>query len=93
MQELLKKRLLNSFRYVYLLCFFLLLSGVFSPIITGRGYQDVFFGTMVLFIGLLGAIFTYNGATKNNFKYLIVGMTIMALSLTSIMLLSWSDKT
>jgi len=70
-----------------------LLSGVFSPIITGRGYQDVFFGTMVLFIGLLGAIFTYNGATKNNFKYLIVGMTIMALSLTSIMLLSWSDKT
>ncbi len=93
MQELLKKKLLNSFRYVYLLCFFLLLSGVFSPIITGRGYQDVFFGTMVLFIGLLGAIFTYNGATKNNFKYLIVGMTIMALSLTSIMLLSWSDKT
>jgi len=93
MQEHQKKKLLNSFRYVYLLCFFLLLSGVFSPIITGRGYQDVFFGTMVLFIGLLGAIFLYNSATKNNLKYLVVGMTLVALSLTSIMMLSWSDTT
>jgi len=93
MQEHQRKKLLNSFRYVYLLCFFLLLSGVFSPIITGKGYQDVFFGTMVLFIGLLGAIFLYNSATKNNLKYLVVGMTLVALSLTSIMMLSWSDTT
>jgi len=92
MQEHQKKKLLNSFRYVYLLSFFLLLSGVFSPIITGKGYQDVFFGTMVLFIGLLGAIITYNSATKNNLKYLVVGMSLMSLSLTSIMMLSWSVK-
>lgn len=92
MQEHQRKKLLDSFRYVYLLSFFLLLSGVFSPIITGRGYQDVFFGTMVLFIGLLGAIITYNSATKNNLKYLVVGMTMMGLSLASIMMLSWSDK-
>ncbi len=93
MQEHQKKKLLNSFRYVYLLCFFLLLSGVFSPIITGKGYQDVFTGVLVLFIGLLGAIFTYNGATKNSLKYLVVGMTLMGLSLASIMMLSWSDTT
>lgn len=92
LQELSKTKLLSAFRYVYLLSFFLLLSGVFSPIITGRSYQDVFFGTMVLFIGLLGAIFTYNSATKNNFKYLLVGMTLMTLSLATIILLSWSDK-
>ena len=88
MQEHQKKKLLNSFRYVYLLCFFLLLSGVFSPIITGKGYQDVFTGVMVLFIGLLGAIFTYNGATKNNFKYLVVGMSLMSVSLVGIFMLS-----
>lgn len=88
MQEHQKKKLLNSFRYVYLLCFFLLLSGVFSPIITGKGYQDVFTGVMVLFIGLLGAIFLYNGATKNNFKYLVVGMSIMSVSLIGIFMLS-----
>lgn len=88
MQEAQRKKLLNSFRYVYLLCFFLLLSGVFSPIITGRGYQDVFTGVMVLFIGLLGAIFLYNGATKNNFKYLVVGMSLMSLSLVGIFMLS-----
>lgn len=87
MQEHQKKKLLNSFRYVYLLCFFLLLSGVFSPIITGKGYQDVFTGVMVLFIGLLGAIFTYNGATKNNFKYLVVGLSLMSVSLIGIFML------
>jgi len=88
MQEHRKKKLLNSFRYVYLLCFFLLLSGVFSPIITGKGYQDVFTGVLVLFIGLLGAIFLYNGSTKNNFKYLIVGLSLMAGSLVGIFMLS-----
>lgn len=92
MQDRQRKKLLNSFRYVYLLCFFLLLSGIFSPIITGKGYQDVLFGTMVLFIGLLGGIFTYNSATKNNLKYLVVGVTLMSLSLTAIMMLSWSIK-
>lgn len=88
MQKAQKKKLLNSFRYVYLLCFFLLLSGVFSPIITGKGYQDVFTGVMVLFVGLLGAIFLYNGAIKNNFKYLVVGMSLMSVSLVGIFMLS-----
>jgi len=69
-----------------------LLSGVFSPIITGRGYQDVFFGTMVLFIGLLGGILTYNSARKNNLKYLVVGVTLMSLSLATIFMISWREQ-
>ncbi len=84
MQELQKKKLLNAFRYAYLLSFFLLLSGVFSPIITGRGFQDVFTGTIVLFIGLFGAVLLYNGAKKNNYKYAIGGLGIMSLSLVGI---------
>lgn len=85
-----KQKLLNSFRYAYLLCFFLLLSGVFSPIITGRNYELVFVGTMVLFIGLLGGIFLYNGITKNNTKFLAVGLVTILASLIAVMMLSSS---
>ncbi len=84
-----KTSFLNSFRYVYLLCFFLLLSGVFSPIITGRNYELVFIGTMVLFVGLLGGIFLYNGATKHNNKFSAVGLALISASLTAIFMLSW----
>lgn len=84
-----KGKLLNSLRYVYLLSFFLLLSGVFSPIITGRNYELVFVGTMVLFVGLLGGIFLYNGATKNNTKFVVVGMATITVSLIAIFMLSW----
>lgn len=86
MQEELRGKLLNSFRWAYLLFFFLLLSGLFAPIITGRGFQDVFTGTTVLFVGLFGAILLYNGATKNNFKYVIGGLAVMSVSLIGIFL-------
>lgn len=93
MQDQLKAKLLGSFRYAYLLCFFLLLSGFFAPIITGRGFQDVFTGTIVLFVGLFGGILLYNGATKSNTKYVIGGFAVMSLSLIGILLLSWRDQT
>jgi len=86
-----RKKLLNSLRYVYLLCFFLLLSGVFSPLITGRNYELVFVGTMVLFVGLLGGIFLYNAISKNNTKFYLVGMATISVSLIAILMMSWRD--
>lgn len=83
-----RKKLLNSFRYVYLLCFFLLLSGVFSPLITGRNFENVFVGTTVLFAGLLGGIVLYNGLTKGNNKFITIGLLTMFASLIGIMMLS-----
>jgi len=83
-----KKKLLNTFRYVYLLCFFLLLSGVFSPLITARNYENVFVGTTVLFAGLLGGIVLYNGLSKQNNKYIIMGLLTIFASLIGIMMLS-----
>jgi len=65
------------------------LSGVFSPIITGRNYELVFVGTMILFVGLLGGIFLYNAVTKNNNKFFIVGVIIISASLIGVMLLGW----
>lgn len=93
MEEKQKGKLLSSFRYVYLLSFFLLLSGFFAPIITGRGFQDVFTGTIILFVGLFGGILLYNGATKSSPKYVIGGFAVMSLSLIGIILMSWRDRT
>ena len=66
-----------------------MLSGVFSPIITGRNYELVFVGTMILFVSLLGGIFLYNGITKNDTKFLTIGLAIISASLIAIMMLSW----
>lgn len=81
-------KLLSSFRYVYLLSFFLLLSGVFSPLIRARNYETVFVGTTVLFAGLLGGIVLYNGIKKHNDKYVTVGLLTITASLIGIMMLA-----
>jgi len=65
-----------------------LLSGVFSPLITARNYENVFVGTTVLFAGLLGGIVLYNGLSKQNNKYIIMGLLTIFASLIGIMMLS-----
>ena len=75
---------------MYLLCFFLLLSGVFSPLITAKNYEIVFVGTTILFAGLLGGIVLYNGITKHIEKYIIVGLLTILGSLIGIMMLAGS---
>ena len=82
------KKLLNSFRYVYLLTFFLLLSGVFSPLIRARNYETVFVGTTVLFAGLLGGIILYNGLKKHNNKYVTIGLLTITASFIGVMMLA-----
>ena len=56
-------------RYVYLVAFFALLSGVFLPLITpdppAQNLNDVFAGTAILFLGLVGAILVHTGTTGN----------------------------
>ena len=76
--------ILAAVKYVYLIFFFALLSGMFYPIIErGTSAGQVVIGVMVLFVGLAGALCLYKGATteKKQKAYLIAGFAILAISL------------
>jgi len=77
-------------RYVYLVTFFALLSGVFYPLITDnpaeQNLDNVIKGTAILFLGLTGAILVYKGTTsdKNRAAVVSLGLVLIAVSLALI---------
>jgi len=77
-------------RYVYLVAFFALLSGVFYPLITDnpaeQNLDNVLKGTAILFLGLTGAILVYKGTTsdKNRAAVVSLGLILIAVSLAII---------
>jgi len=77
-------------RYVYLVAFFALLSGVFFPLITSdpteQNLDNVLAGTAILFLGLVGAILVYKGTTANKNRAAVVsfGLVLIAISLALI---------
>ena len=77
-------------RYVYLVAFFALLSGVFFPLITSdpteQNLNNVLAGTAILFLGLVGAILVYKGTTsdKNRAAVVSLGLVLIAVSLVLI---------
>ena len=76
-------KILVSFKYIYLVAFFTLLSGFFHPLITKQSTDSVIIGVLVLFAGLAGGILLYKAATseKNRIIFLGAGFTLMAISL------------
>ena len=77
-------KILTGVKYVYLIFFFALLSGLFYPIIErGASVNGVIIGVIVLFIGLAGALCLYKTSTseKKQKTYLIAGSVILAISL------------
>ncbi len=76
-------KILTGARYVYLVAFFALLSGMFYPIITHSSWDLVIFGTLILFVGLAGTVSIYKAATAEKHKkaYLIIGLVITSLAL------------
>jgi hypothetical protein len=76
-------KMLTGFKYVYLIIFFVLLSGFFYPIITNTSFDNVVVGTMILFLGLAGAVLLYKSATseKNRVIFLGVGFGLISISL------------
>ena len=77
-------------RYAYLLTFFVLLAGVFVPlIITQKSFDEVIQGTATLFLGLTGAILLFKGATSDKRRgiFIAVGFALIAISLALIFML------
>jgi hypothetical protein len=75
--------MLVGFKYVYLIAFFILLSGFFHPLITNTGFESVVNGVIILFVGLAGAILLYKSVTSEKRReiFLGAGFTLIAFSL------------
>ena len=76
--------ILVGIKYVYLIFFFALLSGMFYPIIEkGTNANKVVAGVLILFIGLAGALCLYKASTSEKRKktYLIAGFVILTIAL------------
>jgi len=76
-------KILAGVKYVYLVAFFALLSGMFYPVITHSSGDSVVEGILILFIGLAGAVSLYKAGTadKHQKVYLITGFAILAIAL------------
>ena len=77
-------KILSVTKYIYLIVFFSLLSGVFYPIVeTGANINSVVIGVLILFFGLAGSVLVYKASTsdKRQKTYLIAGFAILAIAL------------
>ena len=52
-------KILTGSKYIYLVAFFALLSGLFYPLINNTSYDGVIIGVLILFVGLAGGILLY----------------------------------
>jgi len=79
-------------RYVYLIAIFVLLSGVFFPLIT-TGADDAFSfvigGTATLFLGLAGGILLFKATTSDKKRGILfaIGFALIAISLALIFMI------
>ena len=75
--------IIPNLKYVYLISFFTLLSGVFYPLVSGKHFDGVFVGVGILCIGLIGSILLYKTTTSETKKgaFFISGLTLIGISL------------
>ena len=77
-------KILSATKYIYLIVFFSLISGVFYPLVeSGANANSVVIGVLILFFGLSGAVLVYKAGTsdKRQKTYLIAGFVILAIAL------------
>ena len=76
-------KILSGGKYIYLIVFFALLSGLFYPVITHSSWDNVIMGTLILFVGLAGTVSLYKAGTAQRHRkaYLIIGLAITAAAL------------
>ncbi|KAF6243921.1 hypothetical protein C6988_00945 [Nitrosopumilus sp. b1] len=86
----LSSKAITGAKYVYLVAFFVLLSGFFYPIITGASFDSVITGTLILFVGLAGGVLLFKAGTSDKRRgiYLGGGFGLIAISLAYILQLT-----
>jgi len=75
--------MLTGFKYVYLVAFFTLLSGLFYPLINNTSFDGVIIGVLILFLGLAGGVLLYRSAISEKRRGILLGggFALMAISL------------
>ena len=86
----LSSKAITGAKYVYLVAFFVLLSGFFHPVITGASFDSVITGTLILFVGLAGGVLVFKAGTSDKRRgiYLGGGFGLIAISLAYILQLT-----
>ena len=81
----LKTILLSGTKYAYIIAAVALLSGIFTPLTLGVEIEDVVFGMLTIFLGLVGGILIFLGVKYQKFTPIMVsgwlGMMIASLFL------------
>ena len=74
---------LSGFKYVYLIVFFALLSGIFYPLISNTDFTSTIYGILVLFLGLAGGVLLYKASTSDTKReiFFAVGFALIGISL------------
>jgi len=73
---------LSSFKYVYLIAFFALLSGVFYPLITNTSFEPVISGILILFLGLAGGVLLYKATTSETKREIFFGVGFILIGIS-----------
>ena len=77
-------------RYAYLLAFFVLIAGIFVPLITYQiSFDTVIQGVVTLFLGLIGAILLFKATTSDERRglFIAIGFVLIAISIVLIFVL------
>ena len=72
----------SSFKYVYLIGFFALLSGVFYPLITNTSFEPVISGILILFLGLAGGVLLYKATTSETKREIFFGVGLILIGIS-----------
>ena len=79
----LKSILLSGTKYAYIIGAVALLSGIFTPLTLGIEIEDVIFGMLSIFLGLVGGIIIFLGIKSQKYTTMMVcgGLAMMIGSL------------
>ena len=85
-------RAFSSFKYVYLIAFFALLSGVFYPLITKTSFESVISGILILFLGLAGGILLYKATTSETKRGIFFGVGLILIGISSYFIFQFTGR-
>ena len=83
---------LSSFKYVYLIIFFTLLSGFFYPLITNTSFEPVISGILILFLGLAGGVLLYKATTSETKREIFFGVGLILIGISSYFIFQFTGR-